>query len=174
MQAMTPNQPYLLKAFFDWIVDNQLTPYMVVNADFPNVTIPQQFVNDGQIVLNVSPSACVNFSIDTEMVSFQARFSGQPMLVSFPCAAVGAIYARENGAGTVFTDPEVAIDENVDVTVPEPPEEEKQAPSLSLATSTNSTVSKNTKSDDPPEDDDPTDPNGSKQAKKKPGLRIVK
>ncbi|MDT0596577.1 ClpXP protease specificity-enhancing factor [Aestuariibacter sp. P117] len=174
MQAMTPNQPYLLKAFFDWIVDNQLTPYMVVNADFPDVTIPQQFVNDGQIVLNVSPSACVNFTIDTEMVNFQARFSGKPMLVSFPCAAVGAIYARENGAGTVFTDPEVVMDENIDITVPESPEEKKQSPNLSLATSTTSSPADNTKSDDTPEDDDPNDPKGSKQAKKKPGLRIVK
>lgn len=107
MQDMTANQPYLLRAFYDWIVDNGLTPYMLVDANFPNVKIPTQFVNDGQIVLNVSPSACVNFNMDVEWVEFQARFSGQPMIVSFPCSAVGAIYAKENGAGSVFTVPDV-------------------------------------------------------------------
>ncbi|MBF7075051.1 ClpXP protease specificity-enhancing factor [Glaciecola sp. MH2013] len=103
MENMTPNQPYLLKAFYDWIVDNGLTPYIVVDAFITGVEVPQQFVKDGQIVLNVSPSACVNFSIELDAISFQARFSGQPMLVYVPCIAVSAIYARENGAGTVFT-----------------------------------------------------------------------
>lgn len=106
MQEMKSNQPYLLKAFFDWILDNGLTPYIVVNAQLPNVEVPRQFVNDGQIVLNVSPSACVNFHMDLENISFQARFGGQPMIVSLPCLAVGAIYAKENGAGTVFADAE--------------------------------------------------------------------
>lgn len=110
MQDMTPNQPYLLRAFYDWIVDNGLTPYMVVDVKFPNVQVPTQFVNDGQIVLNVSPSACVNFNMDVDWVEFQARFSGQPMTVSFPCHAVGAIYAKENGAGSVFTLPEFTED----------------------------------------------------------------
>lgn len=106
MQDMTPNQPYLLRAFYDWIVDNSLTPYMVVDTSFADVQVPMQFVKDGQIVLNVSPNACVNFNMDADSVQFQARFSGQPMLVSYPCIAVGAIYAKENGAGTVFTLPE--------------------------------------------------------------------
>ena len=104
MKNMTSNQPYLLRAFFDWILDNGLTPYIVVNATLPDVHVPTQFVKDGQIVLNVSPSACVNFQMDLEQISFQARFSGQAMLVSLPCLAVGAIYAKENGAGTVFAD----------------------------------------------------------------------
>jgi len=146
MKDMSPNQPYLLRAFFDWIVDNELTPYMVVNANYPNVQVPTQFVNDGQIVLNVSPSACVNFSIDTDWVEFQARFSGQPMLVSFPCIAVEAIYAKENGAGTVFgiTEP------------PEPPEpDDTERTSLSSIDG----------------DASPTPPS---QKKAKPGLRIVK
>ena len=103
MDNMTSNQPYLLRAFYDWIVDNNLTPYIVVDAYIRGVEVPQQFVKDGQIVLNVSPSACVNFNIGLEAISFEARFSGQPMLVYVPCIAVSAIYARENGAGTVFT-----------------------------------------------------------------------
>ena len=100
---MTSNQPYLLKAFFDWIVDNELTPHLVVDATMENVSVPLQYVNDGQIVLNVSPSACMNFHMSPEGVSFQARFGGQPHYIDMPCNAVLAIYARENGAGTVFT-----------------------------------------------------------------------
>ncbi|MCW8109444.1 ClpXP protease specificity-enhancing factor [Alteromonas ponticola] len=99
---MTSNQPYLLRAFFDWIVDNNLTPYIVVDATKESVDVPQEFVKDGQIVLNISPSACVNFSLDNEMLAFQARFGGQPRRLSMPCHAILAIYARENGAGTVF------------------------------------------------------------------------
>ena len=112
MNDMTSHQPYMLRAFYDWIVDNNLTPYMVVAANFPNVEVPQQFVNNGQIVLNVSPSACVNFAIDLDMVSFNARFSGQPMVVCFPCKAVAAIYAKENGAGTAFEVPSFTKEEN--------------------------------------------------------------
>ncbi|MEG3765964.1 ClpXP protease specificity-enhancing factor [Alteromonas sp. 14N.309.X.WAT.G.H12] len=100
---MTPNQPYLLKAFYDWIVDNQLTPYIVVDATMERVDVPQEFVKDGQIVLNVSPAACMNFALDLEALSFQARFGGQPRQIYIPCHAVLAVYARENGAGTVFS-----------------------------------------------------------------------
>lgn len=99
---MTSNQPYLLRAFYDWIVDNQLTPYIVVNALDNRVEVPQEFVQGGQIILNVSPAACVNFALDLEYLSFQARFGGVPRQLSMPCSAVMAIYARENGAGTVF------------------------------------------------------------------------
>ena len=110
--TMTSNQPYLLKAFFDWIVDNGLTPHLVVDATQDNVSVPKQYVNDGQIVLNVAPSACMNFNMTPEGVSFQARFGGQPHYINFPSNAVLAIYARENGAGTVFsTEPEISFEE---------------------------------------------------------------
>ncbi|MFY8328721.1 ClpXP protease specificity-enhancing factor [Pseudoalteromonas sp. ZZD1] len=109
---MTPNRPYLLRAFFDWIVDNQCTPHLVVNADFPAVQIPTQFVQDGQIVLNISPSAVTQFSMDKQQLSFNARFGGQPMQVYVPLGAVLAIYARENGEGTVFTADEFLEDED--------------------------------------------------------------
>lgn len=109
---MTSNRPYLLRAFFDWIVDNQCTPHLVVNADFPAVQIPTQFVQDGQIVLNVSPSAVTQFSMDNQQLSFNARFGGQPMQVYVPIGAVLAIYARENGEGTVFTAEEFLEDED--------------------------------------------------------------
>lgn len=109
---MTPNRPYLLRAFFDWIVDNQCTPHLVVNADFPAVQVPTQFVQDGQIVLNISPSAVTQFAMDNQQLSFNARFGGQPMQVYVPMGAVLAIYARENGEGTVFTAEEFIEDED--------------------------------------------------------------
>jgi stringent starvation protein B len=102
MSDMTSNQPYLLRAFYDWIVDNGLTPYIVVDATVDGVDVPQEFVQNGQIVLNISPGACVNLDMNVESVSFQARFGGTPKLLYVPCIAVSAIYARENGAGTVF------------------------------------------------------------------------
>ncbi|MCQ8850011.1 stringent starvation protein B [Alteromonas sp. 76-1] len=109
MTSMTSNQPYLLRAFYEWIVDNDLTPYIVVDATNDMVEVPLEFVKDGQIVLNVSPSACVNFSLDLTGLSFQARFGGQPRRLSMPSEAIMAIYARENGAGTVFaTEEEMA------------------------------------------------------------------
>ena len=109
---MTPNRPYLLRAFFDWIVDNECTPHLVVDAGFANVQVPTQFVQDGQIVLNISPSAVTQFSLDLTQLSFNARFGGQPMQVYVPLGAVLAIYARENGEGTVFTTDEFLEDED--------------------------------------------------------------
>ena len=104
MNDMTSNQPYLLRAFYDWIVDNGLTPYVVVDANKEGVDVPREFVQNGQIVLNISPSACVSLHLDLEMLSFQARFGGTPRFISMPCNAISAIYARENGAGTVFVE----------------------------------------------------------------------
>lgn len=75
----------------------------MVDATYPNTTIPTQFVQDGQIVLNISPSAVAQFAMDNQEISFNARFGGQPMRVVVPVGAVLAIYARENGEGTVFT-----------------------------------------------------------------------
>ncbi|WP_423188198.1 ClpXP protease specificity-enhancing factor [Alishewanella sp. d11] len=100
---MSPNRPYLLRAFYDWIIDNKCTPYLVVDATYPAVKVPQQFVQNGQIVLNVLPSAVGNLQLGNDLVTFNARFGGQPFALSIPMKAVLAIYARENGAGTVFT-----------------------------------------------------------------------
>lgn len=107
--TMTPSRPYLLRAFYDWLLDNELTPHLVVDANISNVEVPVQYVQDGQIVLNVSPSAVQNFHMDNEALSFSARFGGIPMQVYIPMAAALAIYARENGAGTMF-EPEAAYE----------------------------------------------------------------
>ncbi|MDG1322074.1 MAG: ClpXP protease specificity-enhancing factor SspB, partial [Porticoccaceae bacterium] len=76
---MQSNRPYLLKAFFDWIVDNQCTPYVIVDANYIGVEVPQEFVNDGQIVLNIAPRAVTNFEMNNEAVYFSTRFGGMPV-----------------------------------------------------------------------------------------------
>lgn len=103
---MTSNRPYLLRAFYDWIVDNQLTPHIVVDATVPGVRVPTEHIKDGQIVLNISPTACGNLQLGNEDVEFNARFSGASRKLLVPCEAIMAIYARENGAGTIFTNEE--------------------------------------------------------------------
>lgn len=99
---MTPNQPYLLRAYYEWIVDNDLTPHLVVDAELDGVDVPREHVKDGQIVLNVSPSACIDMQMGNEWVMFSARFGGVSRRLVFPTKAVLAIFARENRAGTIF------------------------------------------------------------------------
>ncbi len=98
---MTPSRPYLLRAFFDWLLDNDLTPHLVVNVSIPHVMVPMQFVQDGQIVLNIAPRAVGQFHMDNEAISFSARFGGVSQQVYIPMAAVLAIHARENGGNPV-------------------------------------------------------------------------
>lgn len=99
---MTPRRPYLVRAFYEWLVDNELTPHLVVEAHLPGVRVPLEFVQDGQIILNVAPRAVGNLEISNDTIMFNARFSGRPHSVIVPMYAVQAIYARENGAGTMF------------------------------------------------------------------------
>lgn len=99
---MTPSRPYLLRALNEWILSNQCTPYVLVDAAIHSVQVPQEYVNNGQIVLNISPSAVQSLLIDDAGLSFNARFGGVPMDVYVPMVAILAIYARENGQGMVF------------------------------------------------------------------------
>ena len=99
---MTPSRPYIMRALFEWIADNECTPYMLVDARVKDVMVPQQFVKDGQIVLNISPGAVVDLSIANEAVSFNGRFGGVASDIYVPVSAVIGIYARENGQGMVF------------------------------------------------------------------------
>jgi len=102
---MTSSRPYLLRAIYEWIVDNGMTPYLLVNAELDGVEVPVQYVNSGKIILNVAPEAVQGLDISGEDVSFSARFDGKPMRVSFPMSAALAIYARENVAHTWLVDP---------------------------------------------------------------------
>lgn len=99
---MTSSRPYLLSALYEWILDNECTPYIVVNAYADQVSVPQEYVKDGQIILNISPSAVHGLQMGQDAVEFSGRFAGIPTPVYVPVQAVMGIYARENGQGMVF------------------------------------------------------------------------
>jgi stringent starvation protein B len=96
------SRPYLLRAVYDWIVDSDCTPYLIVVADAPGVVVPDGHATDGRITLNVSPRSVRGLVIDESGARFDARFGGRPFHVSAPCGAIVAIYARENGQGMTF------------------------------------------------------------------------
>ena len=108
---MTSNQPYLFRAIYDWIIDNGATPYIVVDAMGELVRVPQQSIQNGQIVLNIAPRAVTNYMADEDAVSFSARFSGVSEHIYIPMQNILALYAAENGQGMVFShDHETAPD----------------------------------------------------------------
>jgi stringent starvation protein B len=99
---MTPNRPYLLRALYDWISDNSMTPHILVDADNPGVEVPEQAIQKGKVILNIDQAAVQQLELGNELVSFNARFSGQRYLVTVPVDAVLAIYSKENGQGMMF------------------------------------------------------------------------
>ena len=124
MNILNPSRSYLLRALYEWLVDNQCTPHIVVDTTIEGVMVPKQFVSDGQIVLNVSISAVQDLLLSEEAVSFNARFGGVPMNVFVPMVAVVAIYAKETGMGMGFgMEPGVEFFDN-----PEPPTTEPEKP----------------------------------------------
>lgn len=101
--VMTSNKPYLIRAFYDWIVDNELTPYILVDATYPGVQVPQEHVRHERIVLNISPSATRGLLLENDRIVFTARFSGQTEQIFVLPNSVLEIYAKENGRGIAFT-----------------------------------------------------------------------
>ncbi|HEV59193.1 MAG TPA: ClpXP protease specificity-enhancing factor [Phycisphaerales bacterium] len=101
---MTSSRPYLLRAIYQWIVDNGLTPHIMVDAEDPQVQVPRQYVEKGKIILNIAPMAVHGLTLGNEDVTFNARFGGTPMDIYVPLGRVLAIYARENGQGMMFGD----------------------------------------------------------------------
>ena len=99
---MNSSRPYLVRSLYEWIVDNDCTPHLLVNAEFKGVQVPSGYASDGQIVLNVSPQAVRQLLMDNDGVSFEGRFGGVPQTLFVPAMAIMAIYARENGQGMVF------------------------------------------------------------------------
>ena len=117
---MTPSRPYIMRALYEWIVDNDCTPYMLVDAKIQDVMVPEQYVKDGQIVLNISPGAVMDLDIANEAVAFNGRFGGVATDIYVPVNAVIGIYARENGQGMVFE-----VGEDV---APTPPDDQPAGP----------------------------------------------
>lgn len=99
-ESMTSTKPYIVRAFYDWISDNQLTPYITVDVNVYGVLVPMAYVSDGQITLNISSSAIGAISMVGEQIEFSARFGGKLESLVIPYGAISAIYAKENGAGT--------------------------------------------------------------------------
>ncbi len=106
--TMSSSRPHIVRALYDWIIENGCTPYILVNAFADDVEVPQEHVKDGQIILNISPSAVQSLFIRSEAIDFDGRFAGIPKRVYVPISAVMGIYAKENGQGMIF-DPEANL-----------------------------------------------------------------
>ncbi len=145
---MTTHRPYLVRALNEWILDNNCTPYILVSAFEKGVQVPQNYVKDGQIVLNISPVAVQGLVISNQGIEFNGRFGGIPTHVYVPTAAVLGIYAKENGQGMIF---------DRDEPMPEPPSP-PSAPVI-VESADVATASAPAKSD---------------KSKRKPSLRVVK
>ncbi len=119
---MTPLKPYLIRSIYEWIIDNQLTPHLLVDAENPDAVLPTDFIENGKIVLNMRPEAIQDLLLGNNEIQFHARFSGESIQIITPTTAVLAIYAKENGKGMVF-DPEEPDND----TSPLPPEKKHKA-----------------------------------------------
>ena len=146
---MTSHRPYLLRALYEWIADNDMTPHLLVDATRPGVRVPAHTVKDGKVVLNIAARAVAHLDMDNDAVAFTARFGGVSHAVVVPVDAVLAIYARETGQGMAL------------------PDDSAQAPGAE-APSEDSTGHDDTPPDDTPPAGDPPPKRGS------PHLRIVK
>ena len=123
---MTSNRPYLIRALYEWITDNGLTPHLLVNAELAGVEVPSHYVQEGQIVLNVNATAVQGLRLGNDLIEFSARFGGTPYWIRLPPQAVIAVYARENGQGMVFSQtPDEVPDE--DEPPPRPQADKKPA-----------------------------------------------
>ncbi len=110
--TMTLHRPYIIRALNEWILENNCTPYILVNAHAKDVQAPQDYVKDGQIVLNISPVAVQDLVISNDGIEFNGRFGGISTRVYVPTLAVLGIYAKENGQGMIF---------DADDPIPDPP-----------------------------------------------------
>ncbi len=99
---MKPQRPYLLRALYEWLVDSEEVPYVLVDATQDGVKVPQEYVEDGQIVLDIGPNAVRNLALEDEFVMCSSRFAGRVFELVLPMSAIRAIYGRDSGQGMVF------------------------------------------------------------------------
>ena len=167
--AMTSNRPYLLRAVHEWICDNGLTPYVVVDAAKPGVQVPPQAISEGRVVLNLAPRAIAHLEIGNDAISFMARFGGVSHAVSVPVAAVQAIYARENGQGMLLAEDVAggspAVPSSDDATPAKP-----SSPALQAVPTSAQDATVADDADKPGDGDKPDKP----RPKGKPSLHVVK
>lgn len=116
--TMTSHRPYLLRALYEWISDNGMTPHLLVDAAKSGVQVPSQSIKDGKVVLNVAERAVSQLHMGNDVISFSARFGGVSFPVSVPVSSVLAIYARETGQGMALPDDGLA-DSDPDGDAPE-------------------------------------------------------
>lgn len=105
LEQLTPTRPYMVKAIFHWLEDNQLTPYIMVDTSKPHVVVPAQFIQDNRIVLSIASRSTHQFSMDNEFVHFHGRFGGVSQEIWVPFYAILGIYAKENSSLGMFFDP---------------------------------------------------------------------
>lgn len=151
--SMSSNKPYIVKAFYEWISDNDLTPYIMVDVNVYGVLVPMSYVADGQIVLNIASSAVGTIALGETNIEFSARFGGKLEHITVPYGAIAAIYAKENGAGTSL--PIEHPEEELELVEEEP---EKPKSPLSSVASTGSEA----------------DTSGKPKAKSTASLKIIK
>lgn len=104
MAETTSKRPYLIRAMHEWMTDNDLTPYVVLDAGSDNLQVPEQYISDDKLVLNISYSATRNLVLGDDSISFEARFDGVSRHVDVPSPAVVGIYAHETGQGMIFSE----------------------------------------------------------------------
>ncbi|MGB1263070.1 MAG: ClpXP protease specificity-enhancing factor [Cognaticolwellia sp.] len=156
---MTSNKPYIVKAFYNWISDNGLTPYIVVDVNVYGVMVPMSYVNDGQIVLNVSGSAVGSIALGDSSIELSARFGGKLEHITVPYGAIAAIYAKENGAGTSLEIEHPALEDVIEESKPAP------VPPSPMKVVDSSARTKKSADDNP---------KGKSPKAKKPSLSVVK
>lgn len=118
--TLTSTKPYLVRAIYEWILDNGLTPHLLVDALYPGAQVPVESVQNGQIVLNIAPTAVRDLVMGNDWISFGARFGGVPRELMVPSEAILGIFSRENQQGMVFPPPEYPQDTPAAVKGPAP------------------------------------------------------
>jgi len=169
---MTSHRPYLLRALYEWIADNDMTPHLLVDATRPGVRVPAHTVQDGKVVLNIAARAVAHLDMDNDAVAFTARFGGVSHAVIVPIDAILAIYARETGQGMALPDDgsaqAPAADAGADASVPSAAAGPALASVPQDASRSGDDASGDGDGDDAPPAGDPPPKRGS------PHLRIVK
>jgi len=127
---MSSSRPYLVRAMYQWITDNGVTPHLLVDVSVEGVQVPTEHVQNGKIILNIAPMAVTGLVLGDAEITFSARFSGKPMELYIPIDAVLAVYAKENGQGMMFSEDDGASTAPNDENDPKPDPDKPKRPSL--------------------------------------------